>query len=58
MKNQDLKTSIAGYTQAVVAILAALGVVITPENASAVTAGSVALLGILGAIKGHFTKDK
>ena len=58
MKNQDLKTSIAGYTQAVVAILAAFGVVITPENATAVTAGSVALLGILGAIKGHFTKDK
>ena len=58
MQDRDLKTSIAGYMQAGVAIFAAFGLVISPENANAVTAGSVALLGILGAIKGHFTKDK
>ncbi len=58
MKNQNIKTSIAGYSQAIVAVLSALGVVISPEDASALTAGGVALMGVIGAIKGHFTKDK
>ena len=58
MNKQDLKTSITGYTQAVVAILSALGVIISPESADAIVAGSLALMGILSAIKGHYTKDK
>jgi len=58
MKNQNIKTSIAGYSQAIVAVLSALGVVISPEDASALTVGGFALVGVLSAIKGHFTKDK
>jgi len=54
----DPKTSIAGYTQAAVAILSCLGVAVSPENSEAIISGAVALLGVLGAIKGHFTKDK
>ena len=56
--NMDPKTSIAGYCQAAVAILSCFGVVVSPEHSASITAGTIALLGVLGAVKGHFTKDK
>ena len=54
---KDKNTSIAGYVQAGVAILSCIGVSVSPENATAITSGAIAVLGVLGAIKGHFTKD-
>jgi len=55
---KDKNTSITGYIQAGVAILSALGIVIEPEAVSAISAGAIAAMGILSAIKGHFTKDR
>ena len=56
--NNDFKTSFAGYVQAAVGVLSAVGVSVSPENAQGITTGALALVGLLGAIKGHFTKDK
>jgi len=56
MENKN--TSITGYIQAGVAILSALGIVGNPESVSMLSAGAIAVMGVLSAIKGHFTKDK
>lgn len=58
MESGNLKTSISGYAQAVVAILSCLGVAVSPENSAAIVSGTIAIIGVLSAIKGHFTKDK
>ena len=55
---KDKNTSITGYVQGAVAILSALGIAINPEAVPMISAGAIAVMGVLSAIKGHFTKDK
>jgi len=54
----DKKTSITGYIQAVVAILSAIGIAVSPEMSNAFTTVAIAIFGILSGVKGHFSKDK
>ena len=44
--------------QAAVAVLSSFGIIVTPEHSNEILAGAVAGLGVLGAIKGYFSKDK
>jgi len=55
---KDPKTTITGIAQAVVAILGVIGIHVSPEQQNNIVAGTLALLGVLSAIKGHYTKDK
>ena len=55
---KDKNTSMAGYAQASVAVLSAFGILVSPETVSEISAGAIALFGVLSAVKGHFTKDK
>lgn len=54
---ENKKTTITGYAQAIISIVALVGIIFSSRDTE-ILAGAITLIGILGGVKGHHSQDR